>query len=128
MRIRQNLRFRKSNSLRKKGQEEIVGFVAVVVLVVVILLIVLAIVIRRQANEPLRDSREVSEFLDASFKYTSKCEKYSQFAYAELGELLELCLNSQKCLDGSNPCDIAEESLEKMIEASWPIGEDRPIK
>jgi len=110
----------------KRGQEEIIGFVMIVVVVTIVLVIFLGLSIR---DEPVnKDSREIYQFLESSMEYTTDCAVSFVPDYSTLGELFGDCLAGSKCLNGKDSCDVLEETVPLLIESSWQVGSDRPIK
>ena len=112
--------------LLKRGQEEIVGFVAVVIIVSIIILLALSISLR-QKPERSRESREVRQFLESVMKYTSECALSYEPNYASLGELLPACLSAKKCTSGKEPCDVFEDNMNDILDKSWKVGGEYPI-
>lgn len=112
---------------KKRGQEEIVGFVLIIVLVAVVFLIFLGFSIR-QVPSTTTESIDVSQFLESSMEYTTSCVTSFYPDYRKLGELFKECLSNTKCLDERETCDVLNETLSEIIENSWLIGEDRPLK
>jgi len=113
--------------INKKAQEEIVGFVLVIVIVAVVFLIFLGFSIRAP-SEVTTESTDVHQFLESSMEYTTDCVTSFYPDYRKLGELFEECLSNTKCLDERDSCEVLNETLSEIIESSWQIGEDRPLK
>lgn len=115
--------------IRKKGQEELVGFVAIVVIAAIVLVIFLAIFLRSNTNNSSNlESREVYQFLEASMKYTSGCAVSFEPDFSDLRELLDNCLESKKCLNGRTACEELNSTLEDLIERSWKINSESYYK
>jgi len=112
--------------MNKKGQEEIVGFAVIMVIIAVVFLIFLTISIRPDQGD--RDSRDVQQFLESSMEITSDCAVNFVPDYERLGELFSECNKGRRCLDGRNSCDVLAENVQEVVESSWQIGPDRPIK
>lgn len=113
--------------INKKAQEEIVGFVLVIVIVAVVFLIFLGFSIR-DTSEVTTESKDVHQFLESSMEYTTDCVTSFYPDYRKLGEMFEECLSNTKCLDERDSCEVLNETLSEIIESSWQIGEDRPLK
>ena len=111
----------------KKGQEEIVGFVLIIVIVAVVFLIFLGIFLRQKPISA-SESIDVSQFLESSMEYTTSCVTSFYPDYRKLGELFKECLSKTKCLDERETCEVLNETFGKIIENSWQIGEDNPLK
>jgi hypothetical protein len=108
-----------------KGQEEMVGFGLIIIIVAIILIIFLGISFRGGQRESL-ESYEVESFIQSFLQYTSECEDYSGFVSVQ--KLIFRCGENEICLDGNNPCEVLNSTLETIINDSWMIGVDRPIK
>ena len=105
-----------------------IGFVLIVVIVMVALLIFLGISIRGGQNLEARESRDIQQFLESSMQYTTECAISFIPAYSDLAGLSEDCLSGARCLDGRDSCEVYEETLTNLIESSWQVGKERPIK
>lgn len=114
--------------MKRKGQEEIAGFVLIVVLVAVIALVFLAIMIRKEPSSEYRDSREVKEFLSSSMEFTTKCALNYEPAYLKLGEVAEECYKGNSCISGNKACEVLKEIFPSLIESSWNIQPDSYVK
>ncbi|MBS3071642.1 hypothetical protein J4408_01490 [Candidatus Pacearchaeota archaeon] len=114
--------------INKKGQEEIVGFVLVIVLVAVIFLIFVGIFVRQDSNSTRQESIEVYQFLDSFMQHTSECAIGFEPAYSNVGELIQQCYSNSECTTGKSACSILNDTLEEILDLSWNVGEDRPIK
>jgi len=116
--------------LTRKGQEEIMGFVAIVVVIAVIFLVFLGIFLRRPAEQREQESSDVLRFLESMMEYTSDCAISYVPDYSDMGELISECYEDpgEECLNGENVCDVLNEELGEIIDNSWKYGPDRPIK
>jgi len=110
---------------RKRGQEEIVGFVAIVVLIAIVALVFLTFSLRTN-NES--ESIELGQFLDSAQEYTTLCALTFVPDYARLGELFSACRESRDCIDGASACETLNETLTGLIETGLRPGVDRPLK
>jgi len=113
---------RKNNKL---GQEEMVGFALIVVIVAVIILVFLGFAIKG-TNKTDTQSYEVESFLQAVLQYTTDCEDYLE--YLSVQKLIFECDREKACLDERNSCDVLNATLKKLVEESWAIEGDRPVK
>jgi hypothetical protein len=114
---------------RKKGQEEIVGFVVIVVLVSIVLLVFLGIIIRQDSSAGELESVELFQFLESSMEYTSSCATSYVPDYSSLGELLEKCQSGEGiCTSGERPCDVLERTFEEILDDSYFTSEDGEVK
>ncbi len=114
--------------MNKRGQEELVGFVVIVVLVAIIFLVLLAIFIRKPGTESKQESIEIYQFLEGAMKQTSECAISYEPNYLEVGELIEGCYDGKRCLDGEDTCKILNYTFVSLIDSSWNVGSDFPIK
>lgn len=113
---------------RKKAQEEIVGFVLIVVIVAVIFLVFLAISLRRTGSATEKDSRDVFQFLESMTSYTTDCAVSYEPAFSDIGDLARECYSSSNCVSGKTACQVLNRTLQEVIESSWKVGKDRPVK
>jgi hypothetical protein len=115
--------------LRKKGQEEMFGFVLIIVLIAVILLVFLGIVLRnRTGDQDSVQSYEISNFLEASLQHTSNCANNYEPNYYNLGELIINCQRGKSCSDDRAVCEVMEKELKAIVGSSWNIGEESQFK
>ena len=114
-------------SLRKKAQEEMVGFAMIMIIVGVILLIFIGFSLRSPQKETV-ESYEVESFVQASLQYTTDCVDGYEPQYYSIGGLITACSSGEKCLDGRDTCDALNSTLSGIIESSWPSGENYPVK
>ncbi len=113
---------------KRKGQEEIVGFVLIVVLVVFVLIVFLGIQLRKPVKEQ-RESEVIYQFLESSMEQTTNCTLSEGASYLELDELIRECSETDSsCLGGATSCDIAKDTFTKLINESFAIGPDYPYK
>ncbi len=113
----------------KKAQEEIVGFVLIILIVLVVFVVILGLMLRKGPSSNLKESTEIMQFLESAMQYTTDCALSYEPAYSKLSELLQECNQGISiCLSGKKPCAVAEETLTKIIDLSFPIGEDSSIK
>jgi hypothetical protein len=110
--------------MRKKAQEEMIGFVLIVVIIAILLLIYIGFSIRAPQKQDV-ESYEVESFIQASLQYTTDCKH--NFGYLSVDKLIFDCLDGEICLDGRQTCEVLEEILEEINEKSWKI-EDRPLE
>lgn len=116
--------------IRKKGQEEIVGFVLIIVIVTVVFLVFLGISLRKggETSGVKSESTEVYQFLESSMEFTTECAVRFENDVSILGELFEECYSGTKCLNEEMACDVLNKSLNEIFESSWQVGENRPVK
>ncbi len=102
-----------------------VGFALIMIIVAVILLIFLGLSLNNSQKEAV-ESYEVESFLQATLQYTTNCEDY--LGYLTIKEIVFDCSEGRTCLNEKNSCEVLKNTLEKLVEESWKIGEDRPVK
>jgi hypothetical protein len=108
----------------KKAQEEMVGFAVIIILVSIIILGILFFVLRAGTKQAI-ESYEVESFIQASLQYTTTCS--DSFGNLTIRKLAFQCIDEIKCIDGRQSCDVLNETVKGLLDASWPI-ESSPIK
>ena len=103
----------------KRSQHEIVGFVIIVIIVSVIGLILLSFGIGK--DTPRQTSAEISHFLQSSMYHTSSCAINFIPQYKDVEDLIKLCYNGQRCLDGKDTCEVLNLTLKNLIESGFDI-------
>lgn len=103
----------------KRSQHEIVGFVIIVVIVSVVGLILLSF---NLGKDPAKQtSAEISHFLQSSMYHTSSCAINFVPQYKDVEDLIKLCYNGQRCLDGRDTCDVLNSTMQDLIERGFDI-------
>ncbi len=103
---------------KKKGQEEMIGFVLIIVLVAVIGLIFLAIQIRRPAE--MRASAEVRSFLESSLHFTTDCYIESHRP-RDIRGLIRDCYNDEVCEDDRDACEVLNSTIVAIVESEFSL-------
>ena len=104
-----------------------VGFALIIIIVAVILLVFLAISLNNSEEEALGDN-EVKSFIQSFLSYTTSCAEYSADYYS-IQKLITECVNyGSDCLDGRETCDVLNSTLKGIVEESWPVRENTPLK
>ncbi len=112
----------------RKGQDEIVGFVAVVVVVALALVFFIGFSLRNTPDEST-ESQEIKQFLESSAAFTSNCELGLRDKYANLEQLIENCHKAQtRCLDGRPVCQVYDTTMRSLLEKSWSVGSEKAVK
>ena len=113
---------------KRKGQEEIVGFVLIVVIITIIFVIFLGIKLRNP--EPTqRESEIIYQFLESAMKQTTECVLNTNGRRVSLDELIKECQSTNTlCENGENSCDAAKETMTNMLNNTWKVGENYPTK
>ena len=109
----------------KRSQEEMVGFGLIIIIVAVILLVFLGFALRKPQKEIVEDY-EVSSFIQAFLQYTTDCR--DNLEYFSVQKLILACERGKKCLDERDTCEVLDSTLKEIVEESWDVGEDRPVK
>lgn len=109
--------------MRKKAQEEMVGFILIVVIVSVILLVFLIPSLNKSDTEV--ESYEVQGFIQSFLQYTTNCEK--SFGKQSVQDLIFACESGEMC-GNQDSCEVLEEILEEILKESWEVGEEFPAK
>ncbi len=111
--------------MRRKGQEEMVGFVLIIVIVSVILLVFLGFSLRSSKRVEII-SYEVQGFLQSVLRTTSDCEDAGGFLSVQ--KLIFSCDDEEICLDDRPVCEALNFTLNQINEETWNVGADAPIK
>ena len=118
------MRFKILNK-KKKAQEEIVGFALIIIIVAVILLFFINFYIRSGEKESV-DNYEVDSFIQAFLHYTTDCEDYLE--YLSVQDLIFECDDDALCLDDRKTCDVLNSTLRDIVDKTWRVGENYPVK
>jgi hypothetical protein len=110
---------------KKKAQEEIVGFALIIIIVAVILLFFINFYIRSGEKESV-DNYEVDSFIQAFLYYTTECEDYLE--YLSVQDLILECDDDALCLDEEKACDVLNSTLRNIVDKTWRVGENYPVK
>ena len=111
--------------INKRGQNEIVGFVAIVLVVAVAGLILFSLMIGK--GNVQEDSAEISDFISASMYKTTDCAISFVPQYKNIEELIKECYKnpSGKCLDERKICDVLNLEFKNIIERDLEIGNEK---
>ena len=110
----------------KKAQEEMVGFVVIVIMVSVGLLILLGFLINQNPNKNAVESYQVESFIQSALQYTTSCE--NGLGFLEVQDLVIACNQKETCLDGTNSCDLLNNTLRGLIESGWDVSSQSATK
>lgn len=113
---------------KKKGQEEIVGFVLIVVILAIAMVIFLGIKLRNP--EPAQKQSEVLyQFIESSMEQTTECVVRQNGRNVALNELIKECHSfNNNCLNSRSSCDVAKETMDELVSSTFKVGEDYPYK
>ncbi len=110
----------------KKGQEEMVGFALIIIIVAVIILVFISFSLRDSQKETV-ESYEIDSFIGSFLEYTTDCRDRTNDLLTVKDLIIE-CDNLNVCGDGRPACDVLDSTLKGIIDESWKVGADRPIK
>ena len=101
--------------VKKKGQQEMVGFVLIVVVIVIALMIFLVISMRKPVQTV--ESSQLENMLSSMMAYTTECAINSEPDYDNLGDLIKSCYEDQKCANtGQMACASMKNNLDSSLE------------
>ena len=118
----------------KKAQEEMVGFALIIIIVAVIILILLGISLNKPEVSSGIESYETDSFVQALFQHTTTCSTDYGYSYNDFASLVSECDRELFCWNEASKeqdipaCDILDSTAKNIMENSWKIGQDRPIK
>lgn len=113
------------NHKNKKAQNEIVGFGLILILLAVVFMVFLSFSLRGSNDQSL-ESYEAASFLSSALEQTTNCSVYYESDYASVQELIRKCSTDFECFNGQNSCEVLNQTLSGILNASWEIGPDRP--
>ncbi|MBS3081408.1 hypothetical protein J4416_00535 [Candidatus Pacearchaeota archaeon] len=116
------------NLEKRKGQEEIVGFVLIVVIVAVVFVIFLGIRLRN--FEPSQKQSEILyQFIESSMEQTTECVLSLNGRNLALDSLIKECYSTDnRCTSGETSCQIAEKTMRNILNNTWKVGVEYPYK
>lgn len=102
--------------MKRKGQEEMMGFLMIILLVVIIGLVFLAFSLRQKTKPVEQHAMQADDLLQAILLYTSDCKK--SYDMLNVRELIKECNNNnEKCENQETRiCDKLNQTLEKLLE------------
>lgn len=109
----------------KKGQEEMVGFMIIVVIVTLVILFFL-VFSWQSGDSGSEDSLEASSFLQSALSYTTGC--HNSIKYLTLDDLISACYKEESCDNEEYSCDVLNETLQGILDESWPVGAELRYK
>jgi len=124
-------RLRFMNNLKnkeKRAQEEMVGFALIIIIVSVIILILFVFALRGDGDNNVIESNQAKSFIQSTLHYTTNCANGYIPNYYSVRSLITACNNNVVCANGRDSCEVLEEDLTSILNSSWPVGEERPIK
>lgn len=111
--------------MKRKAQEEMVGFVLIVIIVAVVALVLLGL--SSLNEEETIESSEVSSFLTSAMQYTTGCSKNSFSPNFSVRDLIKHCSEGKKC-GGTEGCILLNSTLSDVLNGTWDAGNDRLYK
>lgn len=114
--------------IKKKGQEEIVGFVLIVVILAIAMVIFLGIKLRNP--EPAqKESEMLYQFIESSMEQTTDCVIRQNSKNIALNNLIKECHSfDNSCLNGKSSCETAKETMDKLVSSAFKVGPEYPYK
>ena len=109
----------------KKGQEEMVGFALIIIFVSVIILVFLGFFLSNQKNQSV-ESFEAESFIISSLQFSTQCEDF--YGYLSVNDLIFMCNSESNCRDGKNSCNVLNSTLNNLLNQSWEVGTESPVK
>jgi len=107
----------------RKAQEEIVGFAVIVIIVSIIIIFFLVFSLSDRTEV---DSYEAESFLQSVLHYTSSCSENGRFLPVQ--DLVFSCDLKRECDGGEEACVVLNKTLKAILEESWTVGPDFPVK
>ena len=109
------------NRNSKKGQEEVVGFVAIVVLVTIAGVVLLGFILNSQNTSTGKESKDIQRFLESTLAYTTNCSFNSGYQYSTISELSRECYNypQETCSTGESVCDSLNSTIRGILSSAW---------
>ena len=111
--------------MKKKAQEEMVGFVLIVIIVAVVVLVLVGL--SSLNREETVESSEVSSFLTSAMQYTTECSRNSFSPNLSVRDLIKRCSEGESC-GTKESCDLLNSTLSGILSGTWDAGNDRFYK
>lgn len=111
--------------MKKKAQEEMVGFAVILVITAVIIVILIGFLIRTK-NKVNLESYEIEGFLASALQYTSNCSGY--LGFMDVKDLIASCSRLENCIEGQKSCEVLNQTLSGILSESWKTGDEAYIK
>ncbi|MBU0958006.1 MAG: hypothetical protein KKF56_04325 [Nanoarchaeota archaeon] len=100
---------------KKRGQEEMVGFVLIIIIVAVIALVFLGISLRKAPEE--NESVKINDLVSSSLRVSSTCYS-SNGVQNRLKDLVDLCNSNALCVGGNGTCQVLGDELKIIMDRS----------
>lgn len=115
--------------MSRRGQEEVVGFVAIILIVALVVIFFLGISLRDKSQN-VGESQALSQFIEGAKKFTTSCDLGLKERYANLERLAEECYRNPQslCVNGMNACEVYNDTVIGMLDTTWKVGSDNPVK
>lgn len=111
----------------KRGQEELVGFVAIMILLGIVFLVFLTFSLR-SPQQDIRENSDAYYFLASSMEVTSECAIGINNRLLTVAELFPACRQDQLCVDGRTSCDVMNSTLIDLVERGFKPGPETPVQ
>jgi len=113
-------------SFKRKGQEEMVGFILIIILVVVLSLVFLGISLRRSTERT--QSERVNNLLISTKDITTNCYKSFGLPY-DIGGLIEACNMDGLCYNSTETsCQVLSSEVEAVLDAALTPNQEGKYK
>ena len=104
-----------SQNPKKRGQQEMVGFILIVILVMIGLMVFLVISVRDPAVSD--NDVVVLDMLGAIMRHTTECATVYEPAYDDFEDLFASCYVGDQCTNlGKSACDYLNKSLKEVVD------------
>ena len=106
--------------VKRKAQEEMVGFAVIMIIVSVIIMVFIGIYFSKPKTDGVQ-SYEVESFLQALLQHTSDCE--DGFEMLSVRSLIFRCKNpiGGMCADGVNFCEALNNTIVDVLNHFWRL-------
>lgn len=111
--------------LNKRAQSELAGFGIIIIIVAVLILVFVSFSIKKP-SEDIIESYETEAFVNSVLQFTTTCERNSR--HLSFRELVNHCGEEKLCDSGEDSCEVLNSTAESIVESSWLVGEEFPVK
>lgn len=108
----------------KRGQEEIVGFVAIIILLAIVFLVFIVFSLSKP-TEDVRANTDVYYFLQSSMEVTSTCATGFDANYLKVSDLFIACQQNRACLSGEPACKSLNNTVIELLDQGFPVDGER---
>lgn len=111
--------------ISKKAQSEMAGFGIIIIIISVLIIVFISVSLNSGSRSEVQDYQSEA-FVQAYLQFTTQCQKNSNFLSTL--ELIKLCSSNSTCDDNQNACKVLNETSNGILESSWQVGSDFPLK